>query len=99
MPYGFNDDKSKFELGMQIKSITFSGKTNSIGMIAGSLSDFGINDGSFILGAYFTRSSFNAYRKIKVFNYGGAGFALQFTETNSETPVNAKSVSCTIYYV
>ena len=99
MAYGFNDDKSKFPLGLQIKTVTYSGRTNSTGLITGGLTEFGITDGVMILGAHFTRGSYNVLRKIEVYNYGGAGFGLKFSETASDTPVNAKSVSCTIYYV
>ena len=82
-----------------IKSKTFTGTTNSVGFIFGGLSDFGISDGTLILAAYVTRGSLDIYRKATIYNYGSAGFAIRFTQTNSDTAINGQQVTCTIYYI
>lgn len=83
----------------KIKTKSYTGTTNSIGLIQGSLSDFGITDGTMILGVYFQRGNYDVARRVLVGNYGSAGFLLQFQETGSFTNVASKSVTCTIYYI
>ena len=83
-----------------VKSVSFTGTTNTNGAIVGGIGTFGINDGAHILSAYFTRGSFGANRHISVYNYGTAGFGLRFFNSSDDgTPVASQSVSCTIYYV
>lgn len=82
-----------------IKSKSFTGTTNSIGLISGGLSDFGITDGTLILAAYVNRGTLDVYRKATIYNYGSAGFAIRFTQTTSDTPINGQQVNCTIYYI
>lgn len=80
-----------------IKSISFTGTTNSNGRIEGALSVFGISGGTAILSAYFTRGSFSVRRSVNVYNYGAAGYGLEFYDNG--TAVNTQSVTCTIYYI
>lgn len=88
---------TSLESYMHVKSASYTGTTNSVGIIQGALTDFGINDGTMILGVYFAKGSYSTRRQVVINMYGNAGFELIFSD--ADTPVASSSVSCTIYYV
>ena len=81
----------------QIKSVEYTGTTNSVGKIEGGLNTFGINDGTMVLRAFFVRGSFTARRKVDVYDYGNSGLGLEFSDNGS--PVNNQSVTAILYYI
>lgn len=82
-----------------IKSVEFTGTTNSSGRIAGALSVFGISDGTMILGAYMDKGSYDSRRSVDIGMYGNAGFELIFYQGMSKNAIDSQSVTCTIYYI
>lgn len=82
---------------MHVKTKDYTGTTNSVGKIQGAMTDFGITDGTMILGVYFARGTYSTRRQVTINMYGTAGFELVFSD--ADTPVATASVTCTIYYV
>lgn len=83
-----------------IKSLQFTGTTNASGQIEGGLNNFGITDGTAILGAYLERGSYGVRRRVDISNYGAAGYSLTFyNSSGTASPIASDSVTCTIYYV
>lgn len=87
---------------VKIKSKEYTGTTNTGGLITGSLSDFGITDGTQIIDVYFQRGTYGVFRQCQIFNYGNAGFGITFEQGSSYSQmssVSSSSVTVTIYYI
>lgn len=91
------DARTNLGINYNIKSVSFTGTTNTAGKIQGGLDTFGITDGVAILHAYLARGSYSAFRRVDVNMYGNTGYQLVFYD--NDTPINSQSVTCTIYYI
>ena len=84
----------------EIKSIEFTGTTNSSGRIEGGPSAFGAPAYAVLLGAVFQRGDYGVRRHVETYTYGSAGWGLAFyNSADTATPVASAEVTCTIYYI
>ena len=80
-----------------VKTKSFTGRTNSMGLIEGSTSDlFGV-EGATVLSAYLERGSYGIRRSVEIQAYGNAGYG--FICKDGGTAINAKSVTIKVAYV
>lgn len=87
---------------VKIKSVSYTGTTNAGGNVFGSMNDFGITGGTHIIGAYFQRGSYGAFRRCEMYEYGTAGFGfhlIQGATYGNMAAVANGTVTLTIYYI
>lgn len=84
----------------EIKSVQYTGTTNSSGRIEGGQGTFGAPDGAVLLGALFQRGNYGIRRRVDTYTYGNAGWGFIFyNSADTATPVASGEVTCTIYYI
>ena len=82
-----------------VKSVSYTGTTNTLGFIFGGLNTFGIYDGKQIISAYIERGDYNMFRSAELGCYGNAGFYFLCTQDNLKNPIVSQEVTLTIYYI
>lgn len=96
------DEISSLNSRLEIKHATYTGTTNTGGIIMGGLSDFGMSDGTRCIGTFLRRDSYGAFRKADFGAYGNAGIYVACSEGNGATalaPINSGTVTIDFYYI
>jgi hypothetical protein len=84
----------------EIKSVQYTGTTNSTGRIEGGQNIFGAPAGAVLLGAVFQRGDYGTRRRVDTYAYGNAGWGFIFyNSADTSTIVESAEVTCTIYYI
>lgn len=95
-PYRYDIDETAKRT---VKSVTYTGTTNSTGLLFGGVTVFGMPNGSVPLRATLAQDNYNTYRRVIIGDYGGAGVYFRCLDTTADSPIASQNVTLTIYYV